>query len=91
VLVVTLIENTQQAKALKLTALSKWISKMNRQNYQLSLITNIVLIALKHCNRVCKTYFFTIKIVTKPTVRLIKTFETVKPSKSSYRGIHKNA
>ncbi|KND21988.1 conserved hypothetical protein [Enhydrobacter sp. AX1] len=55
--VVTLIENTQQAKALKLTALSKWISKMNRQNYQLSLITNIVLIALKHCNRVCKTYF----------------------------------
>ncbi|VWX31415.1 conserved hypothetical protein [Moraxellaceae bacterium 17A] len=30
---------------------------MNRQNYQLSLITNIVLIALKHCNRVCKTYF----------------------------------
>jgi len=55
--VVTLIENTQQAKALKLTALSKWISKMNRQNYQLSLITNIVLIALKHCNRVWKTYF----------------------------------
>jgi len=30
--VVTLIENTQQAKALKLTALSKWICKMNKQN-----------------------------------------------------------
>ncbi|AME00786.1 hypothetical protein AXE82_02535 [Moraxella osloensis] len=72
--VVTLIENTQQAKALKLTALSKWISKMNRQNYQLSLITNIVLIALKHCNRVCKTYFFHYKNSDKTYCQTYQNF-----------------